>query len=126
MRQITLNSLADLDHLEFDEVVDARSPSEYDEDHIPGAVNLPVLDDTERAHVGTIYTRQSRFLARRTGAALVARNVARHLEGYLSDKPADYRPLIYCWRGGQRSGAFALILGQIGWQVGVIAGGWRS
>jgi len=126
MREITLASLADLDRLDFDEVIDARSPSEYIEDHIPGAVNLPVLDDDERARVGTIYTQESRFLARRTGAALLARNAARHLDGYLAAKPADYRPLIYCWRGGQRSGAFALILGQIGWQVGVVAGGWRS
>lgn len=123
---ITLTALADLDRLDFDEVIDVRSPSEFAEDHVPGAVNLPVLDDTERAQVGTVYTRESRFLARRMGAALVARNAARHLEGYLANKPAGYRPLVYCWRGGQRSGSFALILGQIGWQVGVIAGGWRA
>lgn len=126
MRQITLTSLADLNHLGFDEVIDVRSPAEFAEDHVPGAVNLPVLDDAERAQVGTVYTRESRFRARRMGAALVARNAALHLEGYLSDKPGSYRPLVYCWRGGQRSGSFALILGQIGWQVGVIAGGWRS
>jgi len=126
MHMITLTSLADLDTLGFDEVIDVRSPSEFAEDHVPGAVNLPVLDDGERARVGTLYTQESRFRARRMGAALVARNAARHLEGYLADKPAGYRPLLYCWRGGQRSGAFALILGQIGWQVGLIAGGWRS
>ncbi|MCC5969567.1 MAG: tRNA 2-selenouridine(34) synthase MnmH [Pararhodobacter sp.] len=123
---ITLTSLADLDRLGFDEVIDVRSPAEYAEDHVPGAVNLPVLSDDERVRVGTVYTRESRFLARRMGAALVARNAARHLEGYLADKPNGYRPLLYCWRGGQRSGSFALILGQIGWQVGVIDGGWRS
>lgn len=126
MRQITLTTLADLSRLGFDEVIDARSPSEFAEDHVPGAVNLPVLNDSERAQVGTVYTRESRFRARRMGAALVARNAALHLEGYLADKPASYRPLVYCWRGGQRSGSFALILGQIGWQVGVIDGGWRS
>ena len=126
MRQITLSSLAELSQLGFDEVIDVRSPAEFAEDHVPGAVNLPVLDDAERARVGTVYTRESRFRARRMGAALVARNAALHLEGYLADKPASYRPLVYCWRGGQRSGSFALILGQIGWQVGVVAGGWRS
>jgi len=126
MRQITLTSLADLHRLGFDEVIDVRSPSEFAEDHVPGAVNLPVLDDGERARVGTVYTRESRFRARRMGAALVARNAALHLEGYLAEKPASYRPLVYCWRGGQRSGAFALILGQIGWQVGVVEGGWRA
>jgi len=126
MRQITLTSLADLSRPGFDEVIDVRSPGEFTEDHIPGAVNLPVLDDLERAQIGTIYTQESRFRARRMGAALVARNAARHLEGALADKPTDYRPLVYCWRGGQRSGSFALILGQIGWQVGVVAGGWRA
>jgi tRNA 2-selenouridine synthase len=126
MKTVSLHALSDLDALPFDEVIDARSPAEYAEDHLPGAMNLPVLDDEERARIGTIYTRESRFEARKQGAALVSRNVARHLETYLSDKPARYQPLVYCWRGGQRSGAFAAILGQIGWQVAVIEGGWRS
>lgn len=126
MRRVTLTSLADLDALPFDEVIDARSPSEFAEDHLPGAVNLPVLDDAERAEVGTVYVQESRLLARKMGAARVSRNVAQHLETVLADKPADYKPLVYCWRGGQRSGSFALILGQIGWQVGVLEGGWKA
>ena len=126
MRRVTLSSLADLNALPFDEIIDARSPSEYAEDHLPGAINLPVLSDAERAAVGTLYVQDSRFRARRIGAALVARNAAMHLETALADKPADYRPLVYCWRGGQRSGAFAMILGQIGWQVGVLDGGWKA
>lgn len=126
MQRVTLTSIADLASLPFDEVIDVRSPAEFAEDHVPGAINLPVLDDDERARVGIVYVQQSRFLARRMGAALVARNAAEHLEGTLADRPSDYRPLVYCWRGGQRSGSFALILGQIGWRVGVIEGGWRS
>ncbi|HPD91677.1 MAG: tRNA 2-selenouridine(34) synthase MnmH [Rhodobacter sp.] len=126
MQRLTLTAIPDLFTLPYDEVIDVRSPSEYAEDHVPGAVNLPALDDNERARVGTVYVQDSRFLARRMGAALVARNAARHLEGYLADKPADYRPLVYCWRGGQRSGSIALILGQIGWRVGVLEGGWRA
>lgn len=126
MRRITLTGLHDPQLSEFDAIIDVRAPSEYSEDHIPGAINLAVLSDVERARVGTVYTRESRFLARRIGAALVARNAANHLEGALADKPAGFRPLVYCWRGGQRSGSFALILGQIGWQVGVLDGGWRS
>lgn len=126
MRRVTLTALADLDALPFDQIIDARSPSEYAEDHIPGALNLPVLNDAERAQVGTVYVQDSRFLARKMGAALVARNAAAHLETALADKPADYRPLVYCWRGGQRSGSFAMILGQIGWQVGVLEGGWKA
>jgi len=126
MQRICLTAIADLGTLPFDEVIDVRSPAEFAEDHVPGAINLPVLDDDERARVGTVYVQESRFLARRMGAALVARNAARHLEGALADRPADYRPLVYCWRGGQRSGSFALILAQIGWRVGVIDGGWRA
>lgn len=126
MIRVTLSAIADLDRTGATEVIDVRSPSEWAEDHVPGAINLPVLDDAERARVGTVYVQDSRFRARRMGAALVARNAARHLEGYLADKPADYRPLVYCWRGGQRSGSFALILGQIGWQVRVLDGGWRA
>ncbi len=121
-----LAALADLGALPFDEIVDVRSPGEFAEDHIPGALNLPVLDDAERARVGTIYVQESRFLARRIGAALVARNAAAHLEGPLAGKGAGWRPLVMCWRGGQRSGSLATILRQVGWQAETLAGGYRS
>ena len=110
----------------FDEIIDVRSPSEFAEDHIPGAVNLPVLDDAQRAEVGTLYVQKSKFLASRVGAALVARNIAGHLEGHLADKPGRYAPLIYCWRGGNRSGAMATILSRVGWRTAVIKGGYRT
>jgi tRNA 2-selenouridine synthase len=110
----------------FDTLIDVRSPSEFAEDHAPGAVNLPVLDDEERARVGTIYVQDSPFKARRLGAALVARNIARHLETALADRPADFRPLVYCWRGGQRSNAMASVLAQVGWRTAVLAGGYRT
>jgi len=126
---LTLTSLADLASHGFDDIIDVRAPAEYAEDHLPGAISLPVLDDEERARVGTIYKQVSPFTARKLGAALVARNAAMHLEGALADKPGGWRPLVYCWRGGQRSGSFATILAQIGWRVEVLAGGykaWRS
>jgi tRNA 2-selenouridine synthase len=110
----------------YDAVIDVRSPAEFAEDHLPDAINLPVLDDAERARVGTLYVQESRFLARRIGAALVARNIARHLEGALADRTGNFAPLIYCWRGGQRSGAMATILDQVGWRVSVLAGGYRT
>jgi tRNA 2-selenouridine synthase len=110
----------------FDAIIDVRSPSEFAEDHVPGAISLPVLDDAERAQVGTIYVQESRFRARRIGAALVARNVARHLETALADRPGDFKPLVYCWRGGQRSGAMATILSQVGWRTAVLAGGYKT
>ncbi len=123
---ISLDTLATLHSLEFDEVIDVRSPAEYAEDHIPGAISLPVLSNEERARVGTIYTQDSPFKARKLGAALVARNAAHHLETTLADRPKGYRPLVYCWRGGQRSGSFAMILRQIGWQADTIDGGYRA
>lgn len=107
-------------------VIDVRSPGEFAQDHLPGAVNLPVLTDAERAEVGTIYVQDSRFKARRLGAAYVARNVARHLEGALSDREGGFAPLVYCWRGGMRSNAMATILSHVGWRTTVLTGGYRT
>ena len=123
---IALNSLADVLALDFDTVIDVRAPAEYAEDHMPGAISLPMLDDAERAQVGTIYKQVSPFDARKIGAALVAKNAALHLQGPLADKPGGWRPLVYCWRGGQRSGSFAVILAQIGWRVETVQGGYKS
>lgn len=121
-----LRSLKDLSTLPFDEIIDVRSPAEHAEDHIHGALNLPALSDAERARVGTIYVQEDRFLARKIGAALVARNAAAHLEGTLADRDGGWRPLVYCWRGGQRSGSFTVILQQIGWRADTLAGGYRA
>ncbi len=110
----------------FDAVIDVRSPGEFAEDHLPGAINLPVLDDAERAAVGTIYVQTSRFEARRLGAALIARNIARHLDTAFADKDGGFKPLVYCWRGGMRSGAMATILSQVGWRTGLLDGGYRT
>lgn len=110
----------------FDMVIDVRSPSEFAEDRIPGAISMPVLSDAERAHVGTIYTQESAFKARKIGAALVARNAARHIEGPLAEMGGGWRPLVYCWRGGQRSASFASILSQIGWRAETVEGGYSS
>lgn len=110
----------------FDTVIDVRSPSEFAEDHIPGAINLPVLSDEERAEVGTIYVQQAPFLGRKIGAARVFANIARHLAGPLADKPGGWRPLVYCWRGGQRSGSFAWALSEIGWRAETVTGGYQS
>jgi len=123
---ITLTSLTDLARHRFDDIIDVRAPAEYAEDHLPGAISLPVLDDAERARVGTTYKQVSPFTARKLGAALVAQNAARHLQGPLADKPGGWRPLVYCWRGGQRSGSFASILAQIGWRVETLAGGYKA
>lgn len=110
----------------FDEIIDVRSPSEFAEDHIPGAINCPVLTDAERRHVGTLYKQVSPFEARKVGAALVARNIAHHLETRFADRPKSWRPLVYCWRGGQRSGSMHWFLGQIGFRSRQLTGGYKA
>jgi tRNA 2-selenouridine synthase len=110
----------------FDAIIDVRSPSEFAEDHVPGAINCPVLDDDERALIGTMHKNESAFAAKRRGAALVARNVARHLEHAFADKPRQWRPLVYCWRGGQRSGALVHVLSAVGWPARQVEGGYRA
>lgn len=110
----------------FDEVIDVRSPSEFAEDHIPDAINLPVLNDAERERVGILYKQISSFEAKKIGAALVSRNVAQHLEGYLAGKPKSYRPLVYCWRGGGRSGSLTHILQKIGFAALQLDGGYKA
>lgn len=110
----------------FDKIIDVRSPGEFADDHMPCACNLPVLDDAERAEVGTIYTRESRFRANRIGAAYIAANIARHLQGAMADWDPTLRLLIYCWRGGNRSNAMATILQRVGWPTAVLAGGYRT
>jgi tRNA 2-selenouridine synthase len=110
----------------FDAIIDTRTPREFALDHVPGALNLPVLSNEERAEVGTIYVQESRFKARRIGGAYVAKNVAHHLQTAMADWPATFQPLVYCWRGGMRSNAMAVILGQVGWRTGVLKGGYRT
>ena len=110
----------------FSAVIDARSESEFALDGVPGAVNWPSLNDVERALVGTEYKQVSPFSARKRGAAIVARNVAAHIERHVLDLPRDWSPLVYCWRGGQRSGALATVLSQIGFRVQLLEGGYRE
>ncbi len=122
----TLPGIAELADAPFDEIIDVRSPAEFAEDHLPGAISLPVLSNAERARVGTIYKQDSPFTARKTGAAIISRNIAAHLDTHFAGKPRDYRPLVYCWRGGQRSGAMGIILSQVGWRAQTLEGGYRS
>ncbi len=110
----------------FDEIIDARSPGEYEDDHLPGAMSCPVLDDEQRARVGTLYKQSSPFAARKIGGVWVAQNIATHIERLFLEKPRDWRPLVYCWRGGQRSGAFTHILRQIGWDAQRLEGGYKA
>ncbi|KHJ62634.1 tRNA 2-selenouridine(34) synthase MnmH [Burkholderia glumae] len=111
---------------EFDEIIDVRTPLEYAEDHIPGALNAPVLSNDERVIVGTMYKQESPHEATRIGAAWVARNIATHLETTFADRPLNWRPLIYCWRGGKRSGSMTTWLNLIGWRARQLDGGYKT
>lgn len=110
----------------FDEVIDVRSPAEFAEDHLPGAASFPVLDDAERAEVGTVHKQVSPFAAKIRGASLISRRIAQHVEESFASRPKDWRPLIYCWRGGKRSGALAHVLNEIGWKAVQLDGGYRA
>ncbi|NBT79971.1 MAG: tRNA 2-selenouridine(34) synthase MnmH, partial [Betaproteobacteria bacterium] len=111
---------------QFDDLLDTRSPSEFELDHVPGAISTPVLDDAQRVTIGTIHSQRGAFDANRLGAAWVARNVGRHIEETFQDRPRSWAPLVYCWRGGQRSNAMATVLARIGWSVRVLEGGYRA
>ncbi|RYF71250.1 MAG: tRNA 2-selenouridine(34) synthase MnmH [Comamonadaceae bacterium] len=110
----------------YDVIIDARSPAEYALDHIPGAINCPVLDDEERRIVGTLYMQTGAFEARRLGGAMVAANLAKHLRERFADKPIRWKPLVYCWRGGLRSGSMTTWLRLVGWDAQQLAGGYKA
>ena len=111
---------------EFDTVIDARSEGEFDEDHLPGAINWPTLNNDERREIGTLYKQVNAFEAKKRGAAIAARNIAGHIDREVIDKPKDWKPLAYCWRGGKRSGSLSLILSEIGFRVTLLEGGYKA
>ena len=111
---------------DFDEIIDVRSPAEFADDHIPGALSCPVLDDAQRAEVGTLYKQVSPFAAKKVGAAYISENIARHLRDHFLERPKGWRPLIVCWRGGMRSGAMTTVFRQIGWDACQLEGGYKA
>jgi tRNA 2-selenouridine synthase len=127
MSLTTITAVEVLNRLdEFDTIIDARSESEFAEDHLPGAVNWPTLNNEERKMVGTTYKQVNAFEAKKRGAAIAARNISAHIEREVIDKPKDWKPLTYCWRGGKRSGSLSLVLDQIGFRVTIIDGGYKA
>ena len=110
----------------FDAIIDVRSPSEFALDHLPGAINCPVLDDAQRIEVGTLYKQVNAFEAKKVGAAMVSKNIGHAIETLWRDKPRDWHPLIYCWRGGNRSGAMAHVLAKVGWPAIQLDGGYKA
>lgn len=121
------NAVANIQELaQFDVIIDVRTPAEFALDHLPGAINCPVLSNEERVIVGTLYKQVSPFVARQRGAQFISRNIAAHIEQQFEGKPKDWQPLIYCWRGGMRSGAMVHILRQVGWSAAQLHGGYQA
>ncbi len=121
------NAVANISELAtFDVIIDVRTPAEFALDHLPGAINCPVLSNEERVVVGTLYKQVSPFAARQRGAQFISRNIALHLEKEFEGKPKGWQPLIYCWRGGMRSGAMVHILRQVGWSAAQLHGGYQA
>jgi tRNA 2-selenouridine synthase len=110
----------------FSAIIDARSEDEFTLDHLPGAINWPSLNNEQRILIGTLYKQVGSFEAKKHGAALVAANISQHIQNNVLALPKDWQPLVYCWRGGKRSGSLALILGQIGFKVSIIEGGYKA
>ena len=110
----------------FDTIIDARTEAEYAEDHLPTALNWPTLNNAQRIEVGTMYKQINAFEAKKRGAAMAAINIAGHIHQHVMDKPRDWKPLTYCWRGGKRSGSLSLILSEIGFKVTIIDGGYKA
>tara|TARA_B110000967_G_scaffold45210_1_gene45389 strand:+ start:106 stop:1149 length:1044 start_codon:yes stop_codon:yes gene_type:complete len=110
----------------YDTIIDVRSPSEFEIDHIVGAINCPILYDDERQKVGTIYKQISSFKAKIIGSSLSAKNIAFHIEKEFLEKKGSWKPLIYCWRGGQRSKAFSIVLSEVGWRTYQLSGGYKE
>lgn len=121
-----LKKIKQWENINFDTIIDVRSPSEYKEDHIIGSINCPVLSDEERIEVGTIYKKESTFRAKIIGSSLTARNIANHIERKFINEKGSWRPLIYCWRGGQRSKSFAIVLSEVGWRTYQLDGGYKK
>jgi tRNA 2-selenouridine synthase len=122
----TLPTVTPAELAQYDTIIDVRSPAEFALDHVPGAISAPALDNEERIRIGTLHKQASAFDAKRAGAALVAANIARHLTTLFHDKPKSWRPAVYCWRGGQRSGSLTEVFTRIGWKAVQLDGGYRA
>jgi tRNA 2-selenouridine synthase len=111
------------------QVVDVRSPAEFDEGHVPGAVNLPLLNDAQRAAVGIAYKAEGASQARMTAMELVSPGLTSYLTSLAAlarSQPRGRRLAIMCWRGGDRSRNVVLLLALIGIHVVRVTGGYRA
>ncbi len=106
-------------------IVDVRTPAEFETGHIPGAVNIPIFTNDERAKVGTKYKRASKESAVLLGLELVGPKLAKFVR--MAKKIAPERELlIHCWRGGMRSGSMAWLFETAGFKPHLLEGGYKA
>lgn len=110
----------------YDLIIDARSPHEYGESHIPLSQNFYALNDEEHHQVGTTYKQVSPFEARVQGASFVCLNAARHIHDIYPAFTPNSKIAIYCARGGMRSSSLGTILSSIGYPIDRVIGGYKS
>lgn len=106
-------------------VLDVRSPGEFGKGHIPGAINMPLFSDEERAKIGTVYKRQGEQDAVRLGWDLVTPKIPKFIE-QIENSMGDGIAKVHCWRGGMRSSAFAELLKATGLETVSLKGGYKS
>ena len=107
-------------------VIDVRSPGEYAHAHIPGAVNIPLFDNDERAQVGTKYKQAGKDAAVLLGLSLVGPKLAEFVKQSKKLNRQGNEMLVHCWRGGMRSGSFAWLLDTAGLTASTLVGGYKA
>ena len=117
---------AEFDPESYDLVCDVRSPSEYNDDHVPFAISTPVLTDKQREEIGTMYVQVDPFEAKKLGAKLTSENLSKILERHFLHLPKTTKVCVYCFRGGERSLSLAHVLSRIGFDVSYVPGGYKK
>ncbi len=128
--QVVLKSMKEVEAGEFLKrsqelpVVDTRSPAEFACGHIPGAINVPLFDNSERKIIGTLYKQQGQKAAIKAGLTIVGPKMAGFIEKVEALQSQNL--LIHCWRGGMRSHSMAWLLELYGFSVGILMGGYKA
>ena len=109
-------------------VIDVRTPAEFAKGHLPNAMNIPIFTNEERIEVGTLYVQQGRTIAIKQGLDFVGPKMRSFIENVeqLMEESATKEILVYCWRGGMRSGSMAWLFEMYGFSVTVLKGGYKA
>ena len=107
----------------FDKIIDVRSEKEFSDDSIPTSINLPVLNNDERAIIGNLYSKNI-FESRKLGAQIISKNISKFLKKNNFKK--NDKILLYCWRGGMRSLSMYLVMKSVGYDVQILNQGYKT